>query len=554
MPPKEAPLGYAELREQFQWRLPHDLNIGVACADRHPPGDLALIHVEPDSSRREFTFGKVRQLSDQLANALRGIGVEAGDRVGIVLPQRLETGLAHLAVYKIGAIAVPMSTLFGHQGLTYRLGDCAARAVITDAEHVEAVAAVADEVGGLEIVVVDGDVAAPHHCFWSLLEAASDRLEPEPTTPDTPALLIYTSGTTGAPKGALHGHRVLIGHLPGFTLSHDFFPQPDDLFWTPADWAWIGGLFDALMPSWYYGRPIVSAPRQGFDPEWALQLMAELGVRNAFIPPTALKMMRQVGGPSDQGLALRSVMSGGESLGEQMLAWGRERLGVTINEIYGQTEANLVAGSCGAAWDARPGSLGRPYPGHEVVVLSPDGDGPAAPGELGEIAVASPDPVFFLEYWGNPLATKGKYTEDGRWLLTGDLARCDEDGYLWYEARADDVINSAGYRIGPGEIEECLLHHDAVAMAAVIGVPDPLRGEAIKAFIQLADSHSPSAELEEDVRQLVRQRLAAYEYPRQIEFVEELPLTTTGKIRRAELRRLSQEKLNHTTREDPFDA
>ncbi|HEX2393142.1 MAG TPA: AMP-binding protein [Solirubrobacterales bacterium] len=555
MEPHQSNPDYAALRKQFRWELPADLNIGVLCADRHASDELALIHVEPDSGRREYTFGDLRRLSDQLANALRGIGVEAGDRVGIVLPQRLETGLAHLAVYKLGAIAVPMSTLFGPQGFTYRLGDCAARAVITGAEHVEVVAAVAAELGGLQIVVVDDAVAAPHHGFWPMLEAASDRFQPQPTTPDTPALLIYTSGTTGAPKGALHGHRALLGHLPGFQLSHDFFPHRGDRFWTPADWAWIGGLFDALMPTWYYGRPIVSAPRQGFDPEWALRLMAELEVRNAFLPPTALKMMRQAGGGSAGDLALRSVMSGGETLGEQMLAWGHEHLGVTINEIYGQTEANLVAGSCAAAWEPRPGSLGRPYPGHEVVVLGADGSAPAAAGEVGEIAVAAPDPVFFLEYWGNPQATRAKYSEDGRWLLTGDLARRDEDGYLWYEARADDVINSAGYRIGPAEIEECLLHHEAVAMAAVIGVPDPLRGEAVKAFIQLADSHAPSAELEGEVRQLVRQRLAAYEYPRQIEFVERLPLTTTGKIRRAELRRLSQpEKLDHTTREDQFDA
>jgi acetyl-CoA synthetase len=548
----EATQGYAALRENFRWQVPAGLNIGVACADRHPAGDLALIHVGPDSSRQEFSFGDLRQLSNQLANALRGIGVAAGDRVGIVLPQRVETGLAHLAVYKLGAIAVPMSTLFGHEAFTYRLGDCAARAVITDAEHLEEVAAVAEEIGGLQIMVVDEGVAAPHHDFWSLLEAASDRFEPEPTTPDTPALLIYTSGTTGAPKGALHGHRVLIGHLPGFRFSHDFFPHPGDRFWTPADWAWIGGLFDALMPSWYYGKPIVSASRQGFDPEWALRLMAELEVRNAFLPPTALKMMRQAGGSSHQGMALRSVMSGGESLGEQMLSWGRENLGVTINEIYGQTEANLVAGGCAAGWDARPGSLGRPYPGHEVAILSSRGDGPAPIGEVGEIAVASPDPVFFLEYWGNPSATAAKYTDDGRWLLTGDLARCDEDGYLWYESRADDIINSAGYRIGPDEIEKCLLHHDAVAMAAAVGVPDPLRGEAVKAFIQLADSHAPSPELEGEIRELVRRRLAAYEYPRQIEFVEQLPLTTTGKIRRAELRRLSH--LKDTTREDQFDA
>lgn len=540
MPVQTSGATYERLRRQFRWELPKQLNIGVLCADRHPPDALALIDVAPSGAYVSYTFGDLSGLSNRFANGLLGIGIGPGDRVGILLPQRLETGVAHLALYKMGAIAVPMSVLFGPQALNYRLGDCSAAAVITDTEHLEPIVEVAAGLPDLQVVVVDGEPGRPHRGFWSLVENSSEHLEVAATSPDTPAVLIYTSGTTGSPKGALHGHRVLIGHLPGFELSHNFFPQRQDRFWTPADWAWIGGLMDALMPTWYHGRPIVAAARTAFDPEWALRLMAETNVRNAFLPPTVLKMMRQAA-VRDAHLSLRSVMSGGEPLGDEMLGWGRACLGVTINEIYGQTEANYVVGNCAEVWDVHPGSMGRPYPGHNVAVLSADG-GRAATGEVGEIAVRAPDPVMFLGYWGRPEATRAKFSADWQWLRTGDLARLDEQGYLWFQSRADDVINSAGYRIGPAEIEECLLHHPAVAMSAVIGVPDPLRGQAVKAFIQLADGHEPSPQLEEDIRHLVRSHLAAYEYPRQIEFVAELPLTATGKIRRADLRKREQDR------------
>jgi acetyl-CoA synthetase len=427
-----------------------------------------------------------------------------------------------------------MSPLFGPQALMYRLGDAAAKAVIVDPSKVDAIAEVAQALPGLETIVMGDQATSPHRAFWPLVSDASEALRAVETHADDPALLIYTSGTTGPPKGALHGHRVLLGHLPGFQLSHNFFPQPDDLFWTPADWAWIGGLMDALMPTWYYGRPIVAAPRRAFDPEWALQLIAEHRVRNVFLPPTVLKMMRQAGlRPSRR--ELRSIMSGGESLGEEMLNWSEEHLGVGVNEIYGQTEVNYVVGNCSEVWPVRAGSMGRPYPGHTVAVLDEDG-AQAAVGDVGEIAVSTGDPVAFLRYWEQPDATAAKYTADGGWLRTGDLASVDDDGYLWFTSRSDDVINSAGYRIGPAEIEECLMQHRAVAMAAAVGVPDPIRGEVVKAFIQLAQGNEPSPELVDDIQQLVRRRLAAYEYPREVEFVDELPLTTTGKIRRADLR------------------
>ncbi|MEN8238884.1 MAG: AMP-binding protein, partial [Actinomycetota bacterium] len=345
-----------------------------------------------------------------------------------------------------------------------------------------------------------------------------------------PAFLIYTSGTTGQPKGALHAHRSLIGHLPGFEMYYEFFPHVGDVHWTPADWAWIGGLMDSLLPSWYHGRPVVTADHD-FDPQWALDLIAERRITCSFLPPTALKMMRASGSSRD-GLGLRAVFTGGEPLGEEMLAWGQDVLGITVNEGYGQTEANLVIGNQASAFPVRPGSMGKPVPGHDVRVL--DDDGNPVTGAQGEIAVRGPDPVFMMEYWNRPDATRDKYRGD--WLLTGDVGIEDEDGYLWFVSRKDDVINSRGYRIGPGEIEESLMGHPSVAMCAVIGVPDEIRGQVPKAFVVLRDGGIASEELVSELESHVRTRLAAHEVPKEIVFIDDLPRTTTGKIRRRDLR------------------
>ncbi|HZD06012.1 MAG TPA: acyl-CoA synthetase, partial [Longimicrobiales bacterium] len=487
---------------------------------------------------REYTFGHLAELSNRLANALGGLGITKGDRVGVVLPQRVEAGLTHLAVYKLGAIALPLSGLFGPEALEYRLGDSEAKAVVTDARSLDKVAAVTEALGSVTVICVDDPVAAPHQSFWHLLHAGQANFSGPATGPDTPGLLIYTSGTTGPPKGALHGHRVLLGHLPGYELMFGFFPRPGDVVWTPADWAWIGGLMDALMPAWYHGRPVVGAARGGFDPDWALDLITEHQVTASFLPPTALKMMRQAA-TSPRRLPLRAVMSGGEPLGEELLSWAWDNLGVRVNEIFGQTEANLLVGNSASAWEVRPGSMGRAYPGHEVAIVDGEGE-PVPPEEVGEIAVRRPDPVMFLEYWRRPDATEAKFKND--WLLTGDLGRIDEEGYFWFHSRADDVITSAGYRIGPTEIEECLMGHPAVAMAAAIGVPDQIRGHVVKAFVKAAPGATPGTQLEEEIKDLVRHRLAAYEYPRYVEFVDELPLTTTGKIMRSELRRREEQR------------
>ena len=383
------------------------------------------------------------------------------------------------------------------------------------------------------------------HGYEDLLGKAQSGFTPVDTLAEDPSLIIYTSGTTGPPKGALKAHRVMIGNVPGFVHSHDFFPQRGDMFWSPADWAWTGGLMDALLPAWLFGVPILGY-RGRFDAERAYDLLERYGVRNSFLFPTALKlMMKAVPEPKGKyDLNLRSIMSAGEAVGVTVIEWAREQLGVTINEMFGQTEINYVVGNCQAAWPVKPGSIGRPYPGHVVKVI--DGEGNEMPrGELGEVAVnrlfrGQKDPVHFLEYWKNPNATKEKYVGD--WGCTGDQARMDEDGYLWYQGRSDDVIKSSGYRIGPAEIENCLVKHPAVANAAVIGKPDAARGAIVKAFIVLQPGQQASKALEEDIQQHVRGRLAPYEYPKEIEFIDALPMTTTGKVQRKELRKREEAK------------
>lgn len=533
---------YEDLQSHFRLEVPDRFNLAAYCVDRHDTEAPALVAVGPDGSARRYTFGEVGQLASRLANALRSLGLEKGDRVAIQLPQSPEVAIAHIGAYKAGLVIVPLSYLFGPDGLRYRLADSGSRAFITDDAGLDKLGDIWHELPDLSTVITTDGQGSPDgrvRLFEEVVAAASNTFQTMDTAADDPGILMYTSGTTGRPKGALQPHRVLLGNLPGFVLSHEFFPQGDDLFWSPADWAWAGGLFDALLPTWFYGRCIVSAPIGHFDPEWAVRLMVEHRVRNTFLFPTALKMMRQSGVHPPAELRLRSVGSGGEPLGEEILAWVREALGVTVNEFYGQTEANLFVGNCASRWQVKSGSMGRPYPGFHVHLHSPEGQA-VATGELGEVVLRRPSPNMFLGYWQQPEATAAKFRGD--WLLTGDLARFDQEGYLWFEGRADDIIGSAGYRIGPTEIEECLLQHPAVTMAAVIGVPDPTRGQAIKAYLVLRAGVQPGPELEEDLRRHIKVRLAAYQYPRYFEFVRELPMTTTGKIRRTELRRLASEQ------------
>jgi len=491
------------LDKDGSWLIPERLNMAAQCLGQSS-GKTAIIDLT-GPTRRDVSFAELSDMTDVLARALRA-RISPGDRVGVLLSQSPWCAAAHLAIWKIGAVSVPLFKLFKRDALVSRLGDAGCAIVLTDSEG-------ADMLDGLaepwlaDRVGIDGDAVA----FAE-------------TGPEDPAVLIYTSGTTGSPKGALHAHRVLTGHLPGVAMSHDHLGQADDCLWTPADWAWIGGLFDVLMPGLALGVPVVAARMAKFSVEECVEVIAKGGVRNVFFPPTALRMLKA---EEAKVPGLRSVASGGEPLGAEMLAWGRRAFGLDINEFYGQTECNMVASSCGMDFPARPGCIGKAVPGHDVAVIDAQG---APTDEEGDVAVRRGSASMMLRYWNRPDATADKFRGD--WLVTGDRGVWEGD-YLRFVGREDDVITSSGYRIGPAEIEDCLLTHPDVATCGVIGKPDKLRTEIVKAYVV----RRAGAEVtEEDLQNWVKERLASYSYPREIEFLEALPMTVTGKVIRKDLK------------------
>jgi len=531
---------YDEVCRNFRWEIPAYYNIGVDVCDKWA-GErqrLALIYIDPRGEEQKYTFRSLRDFSNQLANTLKAHGIEGTDRVAILLSQRPETLISHIAVYKLGAVAVQLLTLFGPEAIEHRLADSQAKAVITDKDNVSKIHEIIERLPHLKLVmVVDGERDEAVMDFWDSIATADRNFTPVKTRPEDPALIIYTSGTTGQPKGTLHGHRLLLGILPGFEFYHNLFPQKDDLMWTPLDWAYIGGSYDALFPTLHHGYPVLAYRPRKFDPEEAFYLMAKHGVRNLMAVPTVLRMMMNaVKHPRERfDIRLRSITAGGETLGEEMRGWTREHFGVDINEQYGQTECDLVVGYCSEIMEIVPGAIGRSVPGHSVEIINPDGQ-IAEPGELGEIAVKTPDPVMFLGYWKNPRATQEKFAGD--WMRTGDYGQKDKDGNFWFSGRQDDIIESGGFRIGPGEVEDCLMKHPAVALVGVIGVADPVRGEIVKAFILPKTGLTPGKALEQSIKDHVKERLEAHAYPREVAFVDEMPRTKTGKILRNELRKL----------------
>ncbi len=536
---------YDALYRNFRWTIPARFNIAEACCEtwrRREADRIALHHILADSNVQDWTYSQLSIASNKLANYFHSTGCAPGDRIGILLPQAPETLIAHLATYKAGLIAVPLALLFGADALSYRLRDGGVSCVITNAQGLEKLLALQPQLPDLRsIIVTDTPLRGPlpdHvHRFEEIQQNASASFQIWQTGPDDPAMMIYTSGTTGAPKAALHGHRVVLGHLPGMQMSHNFLPQPADRIWTPADWAWAGGLLNVLLPSLLLGVAVVSSAVQKFDPEQAFDLMQTHGVVNAFIPPTALKMLRAVPSPAERfALRLRSLASAGEALGAESYHWMQNSLGLTVNDAYGQTECNLVLGSCSALGISRAGAIGRIVPGHQVAILDEEGSILPA-GTQGEIAIRAPDPVMMLSYWNKPAETAAKFKGPEKdWFATGDQAVMDEEGFVSFVGRDDDLITSAGYRIGPTEVEDTLLSHPAVVLAAAIGKPDALRTEIVKAYVVLADGYEPSAELASNIQDYVRQRLSAHAYPREIAFRSALPMTTSGKIIRRALR------------------
>ncbi|EEX11276.1 acetyl-coenzyme A synthetase [Ruegeria lacuscaerulensis ITI-1157] len=490
------------LRQREGWDMPSKLNMARQCLSR-PAEQVAILDLS-SAAVTEITYGELGKMTDRLARGLLG-RVQPGDRVGVLLSQSPWCAAAHLAIWKIGAISVPLFKLFKRDALASRIGDAGAGYVLTDGE-------------GADML---GDLAQP--LIVSELGADGPAVDFADTGPEDPAVLIYTSGTTGKPKGALHGHRVLTGHLPGVSISHNHL-RAGDCLWTPADWAWIGGLFDVLMPGLALGIPVVAARLDKFTPEACADVIARGGVRNVFFPPTALRMLKA----ADVTIpGLRSVASGGEPLGAEMLAWGQRAFGLTVNEFYGQTECNMVVSSCAEDFPVRPGCIGKPVPGHEVAVIDAAGNPTDAEGD---VAIRRGSASMLLEYWNNPQATAEKFRGD--WLITGDRGVWEDD-YLRFVGREDDVITSAGYRIGPAEIEDCLLTHPAVATVGVVGKPDPLRTEIVKAYVVL----KPGAEASgAELQDWVKDRLAQYSYPREVAFLDELPMTVTGKVIRKELK------------------
>jgi acetyl-CoA synthetase len=526
---------YDKLCREFRWEIPPRFNMATACCDRHADGTsrLALIYVDEDGSSRHTSFDELAELSRRFANVLVADGLVRGDRVALFLSQSVELPLAHFSAFRAGMISIPLFALFGEVALEFRLANSGAKAIVTDAAGWEKLSKIRNKLPALQNVYLVGDGApAGTKSFWPTLKAASSDFTTVDTAADDPAMIIYTSGTTGNPKGALHAHRVLLGHLPNVEMIHDFFPRAADVMWTPADWAWIGALFDVLFPALYHGVPVVGHRAKKFDPDAAMQLMADHKIRNVFLPPTALKLMRQAE-VRHLGVKLRSLFSGGEALGAELLDWVRLTFGIEVHEGYGQTECNLSVGNNAKLFPIRPGSMGKATPGFDVRIV--DDKGQELPrGERGIIAVRQPNPVTMIEYWKNAEATQKKYV--GEFLLTGDLGRQDEDGYFWYLSREDDVITTAGYRVGPSEIEDCLLKHPAVALSAVVGIPDPVRTESIKAWIVLRPGVNPTEALAREIQDFVKVKLAAHEYPRFVQFTEDLPMTATGKVLRRDLR------------------
>ena len=539
---------FEELYLNFKWYIPEFYNIATDTVDQDIyQNRTALINFLQDGKIEKWSFLDIKRYSNKLANVFNHFNIETNARVGIILGQCPETAIAHMACFKSGKISIPLFNLFGTDALHYRLLNSSSSLVICDNIGLNKIMDIKDRLPDLKkIICIDiNDEKNNIFNFKKLLEQSSDSFVTKKTKASDPALIIYTSGTTGGPKGALLPHRSLLGHIPGVEMPHEFLSSSEpvnDLFWTPADWAWIGGLFDVLLPAWHFGIPVVSYRSQKFDPEFTFDLMSKLEIKNTFLPPTALKMMKSFNySKTIKNLKLRTVGSGGEALGEDLLEWGKQILGVGINEFYGQTECNLTVSNCGAIMPTKQGSIGKPVPGHDVRIVNEKGEFIKEPGLDGEIIVKSDTPVSFLKYWENDEATNEKIKNG--WLHTGDFAYKDEEGYFYFKGREDDIINTSGYRVGPSEVEDAILSHPEVSMVAVIGVPDKLRGQIIKAFIVPSDQNNvltQNDKLKQSIQNHVKLKLAVHEYPRLIVFVSELPLTTTGKIIRKDLRENNQ--------------
>lgn len=525
---------YHDVYAAHRWQVPTRYNIGFDICDRIAASHAhatAMVWEDFEGHDHTITYGWLRERSNRLANGLVALGLQRGDRVAVLLGQRPETAVAHVAILKAGFVTVPLFTAFAEAALAQRIAHAGVRVLITDAEQLPEAVGLLERGLDLRAILCVGAEESGIESFDTFVDAGAPDFHAVDTDAEDDALVIYTSGTTGPPKGARHAHRMLIGHDPGLRFVHYGLREgSNDRHWSPQDWAWVAGLVNILFASLRHRIPIIAAARR-FDPEWAWRLLEHHRPTRAFIPPTALLQMRQINPDRARDLPLLSVGTGGEAVSPGLIAWGREVLGADLNEAFGQTECNMIVGNSAQVMPVRLGSMGRAMPGHDVSLVDESGQ---EVSDTGIVAVRRGDPVMFLEYWNDPEATRAKFA--GEWLLTGDIARRDADGYFYYVGRNDDVINTAGYRVGPSEIEDALLAHPAVAGAGVVGITDAERGQAIKAFIELRPGEVESEALARALQDHVRTRLARHLYPRAIAFIDEIPRTVTGKVRREALR------------------
>jgi acetyl-CoA synthetase len=546
---------YESVREEFSWDdiyaeadwdAPEELNIGHEVADRHATDreKVALYQVGTDGELNKLTFWELANRSSQFANVLDDLGVEEGDRVFSYMPRIPEHYVALVGTLKHGAVWGSVNERFGPDGISYRLDDCDAKVVVTTTDNRDTVADALDDAPTVEhVITVDRGTGAPAEdvVFNTALDGASTEYDAAETGGEDDAMLYYTSGTTGLAKGVLHKHRWIAGVAATQRYAVDL--QEGDLYWSTGDLGWLTGAINTLG-AWFWGSSLFTYEGE-FDPEEWAELLDEYPITVLFSVPTAYRMLREHEEVLDGvDLNLRHALSIGEPLSAGVVEWGEESLGVTILDTYGQTETGNMIINNYPTMELRPGSMGKPLPGIEADIVDPETGEVLGPGETGEIAERGEYPCFFAEYWQKPEKTADCFIEgpDGEWYLSGDLAHKDEDGYFWFEGRADDVILSSGYRIGPFEVESSLGEHEAVAEAAVVPKPHTERGNIVKAYIVPSEGTSPSEDLKGTVKDHVKEELSAHEYPREIEFVEELPKTVTGKIRRTELQDRAEEE------------
>jgi acetyl-CoA synthetase len=534
----DLPVGesYEDICRKFSWQIPEYFNIADAVCDRWADDTtrIAMTHENLDGSVKNFTFAEIKHYSNQFANLLNSLGLEQGDRALVLLTQSPECAISHVACFKSGIVSCLASVLFGPDAIQHRLTSTNAKVCITNKANLSKVQNIRGACPWLKhIVVVDDDLPSHALSLWRSIADQNDTFDNVETLSEDTAWISFTSGTTGQPKGVLMPHRILLGNKPLFEYYYDYGPREGDTLWSPADWAWIAGLINILLVGWYSGCRVVSTDMEGFNAEAAFRILGQHDITVSLLTPTVLKLMRQIDSEESPELQLRVVLSGGEAVGKELALWADDRFGLTISEGFGQTECNGMIGTNPRLMAVRHGSLGKAMPGSVCAIVDDDGN-EVERRVQGNIAIKRPHPAMFSGYLNNPEATDDKFIND--WMITGDLGEQDEDGFLWFHGRTDDVITSSGYRIGPTEIEDCLLKSPAVQLAAVIGVPDETRTELIKAFIVVSENTDPTDALAESLKELVRENLAKHEVPRSIEFVDSLPMTTTGKIMRRTLR------------------